>query len=166
MSDVHLHLLLNHIPILGTLFALVLGLYGAIRRQPDVLRAAFLTLIVTGIGSVAALRTGEGAEDAVENLPGVSEATLHEHEEAAETANIAAVVLGLLALGTLVWKRKEPGLGTPATVVVLAGAVVVFGLMARTGNLGGQIRHIEIRDGAAPEASGGIEAGYEREHED
>ena len=170
MSDVHLHLLLNHIPILGTLFALVLGLYGALRRQPAVVRAAFLALIVTGIGSVATLRTGEGAEEAVEHLPGVSERIIHEHEEAAETANIAAVVLALLALGALVWRRKEPDLGMPATVIVLVGAVVVGGLMVRTGNLGGQVRHTEIRDGQpAPEASGGgalPAREYEREDDD
>lgn len=154
MSDVHLHLLLNHLPILGTLFAFVLGLYGALRRQPDVVRAALLALVVTGIGSVAALRTGEGAEDAVEHLPGVSESILHEHEEAAESANIAAILLAVAALGVLVWRRTKPDIGTPATAVVLAGALVVFGLMARVGNLGGQVRHTEIRDGTAPEASG------------
>jgi uncharacterized membrane protein len=154
MSDVHLHLLLNHVPILGTLFAFLLGLYGALRRQPAVVRAALLALVVTGIASVAALRTGEGAEDAVERLPGVSESILHDHEEAAESANVAAILLAIASLGILFWRRKAPDLGTPATVVVLAGALVVFGLMARTGNLGGQIRHTEIRDGTAPEASG------------
>lgn len=149
MDPAHLHLLVNHVPILGTLFALVLGLYGAIRRQPAVVRAALLALVVSGAMSVVALRSGEGAEEAVERLPGVSERMIHEHEEAAEAANIAAVILALLALGVLVWKRKEPEIGPLPTTAVLIGAAIVFALMARTGNLGGQIRHSEIRPGTA-----------------
>lgn len=153
MSDVHLHLLLNHVPILGTLFALLLGTYGAVRRQPPVVRAAFLALVVCGAASLAAKETGEGAEDAVEEIAGVSERAIHAHEEAAEKATIASIVLALLALGVLVWRRREEALGTGPTVAVLAGAAVVFGLMAWTGNLGGQIRHTEIRGDAGSRAA-------------
>ena len=136
MTDVHLHLLINHLPLIGSLFALVLGLYGAARRQPAVVRAAFLTLIVSGVGSFAATRTGEGAEDAVEALPGVSEAILHEHEEAADVANSAAIALALLALGVLVWRRREP-----------------------------QIRHTEIRAATTADAEPG-EAPVRPDHDD
>lgn len=160
MDAVHLHLIANHVPILGTLFALVLGVYGAARRQPDVVRASLLALVAVGAFSVVATRSGEGAEEAVEELPGVSERVIHAHEEAAEVANYAAVALALLALGVLVWRRNEAEVGALPATAVLIGAALVFGLMARAGNLGGQVRHTEIRDGAAearlagPEASG------------
>ena len=166
MTDVHLHLLLNHLPILGSLFALVLGIYGAARRQPAVVRAAFLALIVTGVGSFAATRTGEGAEDAVEELPGVSEALIHEHEEAAELANYAAIALALLALGVLVWRRRDAEIGTAPTAAILLSALVVFGLMARTGNLGGQIRHTEIRTATAASDTEPALAPSRVEHDD
>ena len=156
MDPAHLHLLVNHVPILGTLFALVLGVYGAARRQPEVVRAALLVLVVVGVASVVATRSGEGAEDAVENLPGVSERVIHEHEEAAEVANYAAIALALLALGVLVWRRRHPDVGMAPTAAVLVGVALVFGLMARAGNLGGEIRHTEIRGGtvAATSADG------------
>lgn len=150
MDPAHLHLIANHVPILGTLFALVLGVYGAARHQPDVVRAALLALVVVGVASVVATRSGEGAEEVVEDLPGVSERVIHEHEEAAEVANYAAIALALLALGVLVWRRRRPDVGVAPAAVVLVGAALVFGLMARAGNLGGQIRHTEIRDGSAP----------------
>lgn len=148
MNDVHLHLIVNHVPILGTLFALVLGVYGAVRRQPTVVRAAFLALIVSGLGGYVAQETGEGAEEAVEELPGVSERLIHEHEEAAEWATWTGVVLALVALGVLVWRRREAEVGTVPTAAVLVFAAVVFALMARVGNLGGEIRHTEIRGDA------------------
>ena len=149
MDPAHLHLIVNHVPILGTLFALVLGAYGAARRQPDVVRAALLALVVVGVASVVATRSGEGAEEVVEDLPGVSERVIHEHEEAAEVANYAAIALSILALGVLVWRRRQPDVGLAPTAVLLVGTALVFGLMARAGNLGGQIRHTEIRDGTA-----------------
>ena len=166
MSDVHLHLLLNHVPILGTLFALLLGAYGAVRRQPSVVRAAFLALVFCGAVALAAKETGEGAEDAVEEIAGVSEQAIHDHEEAADKATIASIALALLALGVLVWRRREDELGTGPTVAVLVGAAVVFGLMAWTGNLGGQIRHTEIRgDADASPAAVQSRTGATRERE-
>ncbi|OZC01424.1 DUF2231 domain-containing protein [Rubricoccus marinus] len=149
MDATHLHLIVNHVPILGTLFALILGVYGAARRQPDVVRMALMALVVVGVASVVATRSGEGAEETVEHLPGVSERIIHEHEEAAEVANYGAIALAVLALGVLVWRRRETDIGRAPSVVVLVGAALVFGLMARAGNLGGQIRHTEIRDGTA-----------------
>jgi len=148
MNPAHLHLLVNHLPILGTLFGLLLGIYGAIRRQPPVVRAAFLALIVSGVAGLVAKETGEDAEEIVEHLPGVDRRALHEHEEAADWATWAGLALAVTALGVLVWKRREPDLGAVPTAGVLLLAAVVFALMARTGNLGGEIRHTEIRTGA------------------
>lgn len=166
MDPAHLHLLVNHLPILGTLFALILGIYGAARRQPEVVRAALLALVVVGIASIVATRSGEGAEEVVEHLPGVSEQIIHEHEEAAEVANYAAIALALLALGVLIWRRKKPDIGLAPTAVLLVGMALVFALMARAGNLGGQIRHTEIRSGTVQSISPGVEAGERYEDDD
>ncbi len=144
MNDAHLHLLVNHVPILGTLFALLLGAYGAVRRQPAVVRASFLALVVCGAFAFVAEETGDDAEEVVEEIAGITHATIHEHEEAAEKAMWASLALALAALGVLVWRRSAPEIGTVPTVVVLLGAAAVFGLMAWTGNLGGEIRHTEI----------------------
>ena len=151
MNDVHLHLLVNHVPVLGTVFALLVGTYALARRQPDVLRVALGVLVICGAGSFAATQTGERAEEVVEDLPGVSEALIHEHEEAAEAANIASIALAVLALGALVWRRRQPDVGTVPAVVLLVGALATAGLMARAANAGGEIRHPEIRgDGSSP----------------
>ncbi len=169
MNDAHLHLLVNHVPILGTLFGLLLGLYGAVRRQPAVVRAAFLALLVSGLGGYVAQETGEDAEEAVEELPGVTHAAIHEHEEAAEWATWAGLALAVVALGGLAWRRREPEVGTAPTVAVLLFAAVVFALMARVGNLGGEIRHTEIRADPAtpsPAAPALREAGEGPEGED
>ena len=91
--------------------------------------------------------TGEPAEESVENLPGVSEAIIGQHEEAAELAFWVMEALGVFSLFAFFIKGEG---GRKAVVgATFALSLATFGLMAYTGYLGGQIRHTEIRSGAA-----------------
>ena len=149
MSGVHLHLLVNHAPIFGSLFALAL-LVASFIWAPQVLRrTALVVLVGTAIAGAVANLSGEPAEDAIRGFPGVQRAVIHEHEELGEKAYIVSIVVGVLALGALIWKRRAPIEG-PVTFGALIGSAVVAGMMAYTGLLGGQIRHTEVRPGATP----------------
>lgn len=156
-NDAHLHLLLNHIPILGSAFALLILGYGLLRKSDDVIRLGLLMFFVIGAAAVAVYFTGEPAEEMVEDLAGVSHDLIEEHEDAAKFATIVTAAAGVLALLSLLLHRGRRSAARAATlltlVVGLAGAVA----MARTGTLGGVIRHTEIRDGAA--AAGGEDGG-------
>lgn len=153
MNGAHLHLLLNHMPILGSLFGLVLLLVALVRRQPALVKAGLVTLLVAAVLAVPVNLTGEGAEEVVENYPGVTRALIHEHEEAAELAVWALGLTGALALGSLLLSRGHAR-ATLLTRLTLASAFVSFGLMARAGNLGGQIMHPETRSDAVSNALG------------
>jgi hypothetical protein len=98
--------------------------------------------------------TGEPAEEAVEHLAGVTERAIHVHEEAAELAAVATYVGGAIALAALMFFRRR-GLGPPLATLALVVALAAFGLMARTANLGGQIRHPEISGVTAAEEHAG-----------
>ena len=146
-TGVHLHLLVNHAPILGALFALAL-LAASFIWAPDVLRrTALVVLIGTGIGGFVADQTGEPAEDAIRGFPGVKREVIHEHEEMGEKSFIVASVLGVLAIVALVRWRRTP-IPQGVAVGALVGAAVVSGMMAYTGLLGGYVRHTEVRPGA------------------
>jgi hypothetical protein len=146
-SGAHMHLLVNHVPILGALFALSL-LTASFFWSPAVLRrTALVVLIATAAAAAVADLTGEPAEDAVRGLPGVRREAIHAHEEMAEASYIGAVALGVLSLGALVRWRRDP-VPRGATLVALAGTVALSGAMAYTGLLGGRIRHTEVRPGA------------------
>ncbi len=163
-SGAHLHLLVNHIPILGAFFALGL-LLASYRFAGDVLRrTAFVFLIGTALAAAAADLSGDPAADAIEHFPGVRRDVVHEHEELAEKAYIAAGIVGVLALGALVRFRRTPVPGG-ATLVLLAGTVLVSGLMAYTGLLGGRVRHTEVRPGAMAGDAVKIEESRERRRE-
>ena len=94
--------------------------------------------------SVAVFVSGEPAEELVEKLPGFSEALTERHEEVAEVAMIAMIVVGLFSVASLLafWKRALARWVTP---VALALSLVATGIMGYAANLGGMIRHTEIR---------------------
>jgi hypothetical protein len=146
-SGAHLHLMVNHAPLFGAIFALVLLLASFI-WAPDVLRrTALAVLIFTALAAVVADLSGDPAEDAIRGFPGVQRAIIHEHEEFADKAYIAASVVGVLALIGLVRYRRAP-VTRGVAYTALAAAAVVCGMMAWTALLGGRVRHTEVRPGA------------------
>lgn len=154
MSGAHLHLILNHIPVLGAVFGLLLLSYGVWKRNDGVVRASLGSLAVVGLAGLAAYLTGEPAEELVEHLPGISESILERHEDAAYLATIGGGVVGLIALAGLLFHRARP-VGSGFSAVMLLLTLGSFGGMAWTANLGGQIRHAEIRSGQTADARPG-----------
>jgi uncharacterized membrane protein len=146
MSWAHIHLALNHIPVVGILLAILL-LGAAVVRQNIVLeRTSYWLLAGLALLAVLVYFTGEPAEELVEGLPGYSKELVEHHEEAALIATIGMAVVGLAGAVALVRGRREVTAGSSTySRVVLLLAVVVGGLMMWTANLGGQIGHPEIR---------------------
>ena len=150
MNGAHLHLLINHIPVLGTFFGLALLAFGVWKRSDELRKAAFGTFVIVALAAVAAYLTGDPAEDVIKGLPGVSRPLISQHDDAAGFALGGASALGVLALGGLIWFRGGRPIKNWFSTLVLAGAILVTGVMARTAYLGGQIRHPEIRSDVLP----------------
>lgn len=148
MNWAHLHLLSNHLPVIGTLFALGLLGWGVLRRNEAVQRIALGTFVIMALLALPAYFTGEPAEDIVEHAAGVGEAAIDAHEAAALVALIGVEIVGLLALIALYRAGGGRSLSVFTTRAVLVMALVAAGLLAWTANLGGRIRHAEIRAGA------------------
>ncbi len=152
MDGAHLHLILNHIPVFGLLVGFLLLAWGMIRGYNDIQKAALVTLFVTAATALPVYLTGEPAEDIVEKLPGVSEQIMSQHEDSAMFSLIMAMITGVLALGAIAVKRfLSTQVAAMAAVAVLIVTLITGGAMAFTANLGGQIRHTEIRNGQAGE---------------
>jgi uncharacterized membrane protein len=79
-------------------------------------------------------------------------------EDAAMYALISLIALGIMSVVALVVSRLKTTLIKSTSIVVLIISIVSFGLVARTGYLGGQIRHTEIANGAI-QNNGGAEGG-------
>jgi hypothetical protein len=149
MSWAHIHLALNHVPVIGLPIVVLLLIWGLSRRNAELLRAAFGLLVLLALVTLVVQLTGEPAEELVEGLPGVLDSMVERHEEAALIGTIGISGLALLAL--FGWWRSRGGrpLARGYAAVVLIGGVLLSGYLGWVANLGGQIRHSEIR----PQAS-------------
>jgi hypothetical protein len=146
-SGAHLHLLVNHAPIFGSLFALVLFI-ASYFTAPDIFRRTALVIVIaTALAGAAADLSGDAAKDAIRGFPGVKREIVQAHEKMADKAYILGGVLGVLALAALIFYRRRPIPGGVTIAAILATAFV-GGAMVYTGLLGGQIRHTEVRPGA------------------
>ena len=144
MSFTHLHLLLNHFPVIGAMIAIGLLAFAFMKRSTPIAKAALGLFAILGGAAVVVFFTGEPAEEAIEKLPGFSEAITEKHEEAALVATIALASLGAFSIGILTWfRRKEiPRWLTLGTLML---SLVSGTLMGYTAFLGGQVRHTELR---------------------
>ncbi len=79
MSFVHMHLVLNHVPVIGAGLLVLLLLYGMLRRSNDVVRAALLGFVALALLAVPAYLTGEPAGKAIKGHPGIALGAIEVH---------------------------------------------------------------------------------------
>lgn len=161
MDSTHIHLLLNHFPIIGTLIGGGVMLWGMMLNQKNIKAVAAAIIIVMAILAVPVYLTGEPAQERVEHLPGVSEAMIEEHEEAAESAIWVLAVAGTASLAALLLQYRSTS-RVPFGIATLF-TLLAFAAMARVGYYGGQIRHSELRSDQQPTPQG---ESHEEEHDD
>ncbi len=149
MNQTHLHLLINHLPVFGSLCAAFVLAYALYVRSNQAKIAAYYLLIISAIGGVIAYRTGEPAEKAVKNIPGVLRDAIHEHEEAAWFALIAFIILAVLSIAALIMTNRNHPRSRTMAFIVLIFTVYAFSVVARVGYLGGLIRHTEVTESNA-----------------
>ena len=148
MNATHIHLLLNHFPIVGTLIGSGLLVWGIIKNQNNYKAIASFILVLMAIIAIPVYLTGEPAEESVEKLAGVSDSIIELHEDAAALAIWLMIITGIAALLAMVsnWQKRKFTKTAFFSVFILS--VLSFASMARTGYYGGMIRHSEISNEA------------------
>lgn len=133
-----LHPAVVHFPlvlvVLLPLFAA--GAVWAIRRGADARRIWAVPLLIAAAlagSAYVAFQTGEAEEDRVEAV--VSEAVLHEHEEAAERFLALSGVLLLVAAAGL----ARGNLGQAARLLTVVGSIGVAAAGVQVGAAGGEL---------------------------
>jgi uncharacterized membrane protein len=147
MNGAHLHLLVNDVPILASLFA---ALFFAIALWMDPrdtwVRAGLILLGIASIGGLIAFLSGDPALAVIEGQQHSSGRALSEHHV---RATVAICVLGAAALAGVIafvtsrtpGASHSPGLITILFVATLASALA----MGWTGLAGGRINHPELQ---------------------
>lgn len=149
MNDAHWHLVVNHFPIIGTIFGLGILIVGLVLKNKTAENIAYVLFVVAAVFGFASMSTGEGAEEIVEDMPSVGDAIIHEHEEMAEKLALVLYVLGSISLVGLFLNFKQHSKARLLSflAVIVAIAAVVIG--KQVGTTGGEVRHTEIRANAS-----------------
>ena len=72
MNPSHLHLMLNHIPVVGMPFGLALVSLAFLRKSEELKRISLGFITIIALLAIPVYLTGEPAEELVENLPGTA----------------------------------------------------------------------------------------------
>jgi len=142
----HVHLMINHFPVVGILGNILLLLYAVARKSDEITMVSLGLFVLIALIAIPVFFTGHGAEDVVKKLPGMTETYIGRHEEMADFSIVALEILGGLALLGLVLKKRTGAISSLLIGLVLLTAMITAVLVGITANLGGQIRHSEIRN--------------------
>ncbi|MGZ3772588.1 MAG: hypothetical protein ACXVCY_10605 [Pseudobdellovibrionaceae bacterium] len=148
MTLTNLHLILNHVTIVGVPVAAIFLLHSFLRGNVPSRQFALVILFLVSIVVLPVYFTGEPAEETVEHLPGVIESIIETHQDAGKVSMIVTVLLGVVSFGAL-WFQKDERKGRTLDKIIFALAVITTAVLAYTGSLGGKIRHTELRSDAA-----------------
>lgn len=148
MNDAHLHLLVNHFPIIGIVFGFGILLTSIFLKNKSVQNTAYFVFIVSAIFAFSSMYTGDGAESMVVDMPEVGRKIIHNHEDYAEKLAIISYILGVISIGGIFLNIKNHRFSKLLSYVALTIAFVALIIGKEVGTSGGEIRHTEIRENA------------------
>ena len=155
MNLAHVHLSLNHFPVIGTIIGLGLFLVALVSKSDDLKRACLVIFLGIALLSIPTYVTGNAAQEAICigpsngpcTDPGVSKSMIRAHEGAALQGLAFMELTGAFAWLGLWQFRRISRVSRWNLSAVLLLSIVTVSLMARAANIGGEIRHPEIRSG-------------------
>jgi peptidoglycan/LPS O-acetylase OafA/YrhL len=152
MNPEHLHLLINHVPIHGLAFSMLVLLVGLlIKSRPTQLTGVALVLVAS-LSIPFVMGSGEGAYESYRKddpetarLDAASLEVAREHYEAAEKGAKATYLLAVLAALVLVAARWRPKWFVSGSWSLVILAVLCLVLNAWIAKSGGEIRRPDFR---------------------
>jgi uncharacterized membrane protein len=149
----HLHLLLNHVPTVGSVVALGLLLLALVRRDEPLKHAGLEVFFVIAVVTLPVYMSGVAAHLKLRDRPELSDNAMRVHQDAALAGFAVTEFAGFVAWIAL-WQSRRRGRAARGLVpAAMLLSIVALALMARAATLGGDIRHPEIRTGASAAAT-------------
>ena len=147
----YIHVVLNHLPIYGTILAaLALAISLILRSRAAQITAIILTL-VAGTSAYPVFVTGQRAYKTIRNASDDAGADwLDEHMDRAEKTIDAFYLLAALPVAGLFVPIKWPKSAFPLAVLTLVAAILCSGIAVYIAQPGGRVRHPEFRPSETP----------------
>ena len=143
----HVHVILNHFPTVGFVFALGFYITALVMNNVTMKRGSLVLFVICAILILPTFVTGNASMWALTDskLPEFSKAVINAHRDMALLTLFGLAFTGVTAWIEL-WRYRHLGrFSNRLLYLVLAFAIITLGIMAETGHRGGQINHPEIR---------------------
>jgi uncharacterized membrane protein len=144
----HVHIILNHLPTVGFVFALFFFFAGLVRDNDGMKRAGLIIFTMCAVLAASTYVTGTAAMWALTDPPvlGISQVRINQHRDFAIYSLLLLAFTGGWSWFEL-WRYRFLGRFSKISIYAIGAlAIVTFLVLAETGHLGGQINHPEIRE--------------------
>lgn len=139
----NMHFILTHFPIVLLIVGFLFDLLARILKKKEWHSAGWACLALGTLGAIASVMTGPALNGQSPDLPA--------HELFGRLTAILAIVLFVVRLAMLRWKKREIGSHPAFLIGALAAAILV----GYTGHLGGKMVHETPEDAPAVGMQGG-----------
>jgi uncharacterized membrane protein len=143
----NVHIMLNHIPTAGFVFALAFFVVALAANNDGMKRGSLVAFAICSVAGVPTFVAGTAAMWAVTQptIPDISKAVINSHRDMALLTLVGLAFTGTVAWVEL-WRSRATGRLCQASLnAVLVSAIVTLAIMSETGHRGGLINHPEIR---------------------
>lgn len=144
MFSAHLHLMFSHVPILLSIAAAGILIFGLIKNNSLAIKISLWLSIIAAAGITVVYLTGDASAELIAGISNVSKDVIENHETFGHIS--FAFVLSFAALSAFIIyteskQKKIRSLFYQVLLIIAVSAAVAAGI---AGYLGGQIRHSEI----------------------
>lgn len=146
MNLAHIHIVLNHVPSLGSIAALLLLAVGIHKKDEGIKQFAFGVLVLITMAVLPTYVTGAEAQRMIVKNPSYSAGQVQLHQNAAMITLFCMTAAGMFAWFGMWEYRRRNRSGSLTTMCTVISTMAAVASVLVTGSIGGKISHLEIRD--------------------
>ena len=150
MIPVQVHLVLNHVPLVGLVFGLIFSVLGMKRSSPQFYLAGLRIFWGMGVIAIPIVLSGLRSADALSGSSWLNAIAVARHQRAGMLTLV--VLMALSAVSETILFRSHRSFVYPTKRVRTAVRVIAsvgLGVMLWTSSLGGELRHTELKSEGA-----------------
>lgn len=148
MNLAHVHIILNHVPSLGSIAGLLLLAAGIYKKDDGIKQFAYGVLVLITMAVLPTYISGAEAQRIVSKSPSYSAGMVQLHQNAAMITLLLMTAAGMFAWLGLWEYRRHGRSGAVTTMAVLISTMGAVASVLITASIGGKINHAEIREPA------------------
>src|SRR5262249_54980536 len=148
MNLAHVHIVLNHVPSLGSIAGLLLLAAGIYKKDEAIKHFAYGVLVLISMAVLPTYVTGAEAQRIVDKNPSYSAGMVQMHQNAAMITLLCMTAAGMFAwFGLWEYRRHSRSSSLTTTATMISTMAAVASVLV-TALIGGKISHVEIREAA------------------